>query len=464
MSATDEHADVVIVGGGISGLTTAYRLLAARPHLQVVVLERGASGGGTARTDHVDGFVVDRGPNGFLTNVDSALALAIELGLDDELQPATDDAKERYLFFGGRLQKLPTSPFAFVGSGLLPLGAKLRVAWEPFAKGPPDDEDESVWDFAARRLGPRFADTFMGPMVTGIVAGDAKQTSLASLFPRMRRLEAEHGSLIRAMRSVAKQRRAQGAESGGPAGPGGRLTSFRDGGIGVLTRALADRLGDRLQCGVSVQSVTRDAESWRVETDAGATYCAPQVVVATPSWVASELLAPASTELSDALAAIPYAGVRMVALGWPRDAMPDDFGGFGFLVPRGEALRILGCLYSSNVFPDQAPDGQVLMRIIAGGVHDPEILAMSDDDALDAVLADLRTALGVDVAPTLVHHVRWDRAIPQYLLGHADRLRRIDDAAAALPGLWLTGNAYRGVALNDCVADASRVAEALASG
>ncbi len=312
-------------------------------------------------------------------------------------------------------------------------------------------------------MGPRFADAFMGPMVTGIVAGDARQTSLASLFPRMKKLEAEHGSLVRAMRAVAKHRRAEGAESGGPAGPGGRLTSFRAGGIGVLTSALADALGERLRCGVSVTSVRRAAEGWRVSTADGVMWHAPKVVMATPSWVASELLAAESSELSTALAAIPYAGVRVVALGWRRDELPEDFGGFGFLVPRGEPLRILGCLYSSNVFPDQAPDGHVLMRIIAGGVHDPEILAMSDDEALAAVLGDLRIALGIDTEPTLVHHVHWDRAIPQYLLGHADRLARIDAAAAACDGLWLTGNAYRGVALNDCVADATRVAAELAS-
>lgn len=455
---------IVIVGGGISGLASAFRVRQAVPGASLTVIEKRPDAGGIARSDEVDGYVVDRGPNGFLTNVPESVELARAVGLEDDLAPATDAAKHRMLFHRGELRSLPTGPGAFLGTGLLSPLAKARVAMEPFVGRAPADADETVHRFAERRLGRAFADAFIAPMVLGITAGDAELTSVGALFPRLKRLEDEHGGLFRGMLARRREARAKPDSAGGPAGPGGRLTSFRGGGIERLIAALREELGPIVRTGSEATRISAGDDPgarYRVELDDGEVVAADVLIVATPSFVAAELLADVLPEARDDLEAIPYAGVRVLGLGYARETIPRPLDGFGFLVPRGQGVRMLGCLWTSTLFPWQAPEGKVLLRVIAGGVPDPAFVHLSDDEALQAVRDDLETTMGITAEPEMVHHVRWEKAIPQYWQGHRERVARVMAAADARPGLHLTGNAYYGIGVNDCVRDANRVARAV---
>ncbi|MEJ2292520.1 MAG: protoporphyrinogen oxidase [Deinococcales bacterium] len=464
---------VVVVGGGISGLSAAFEVRRQRPDAEVVVLEREERPGGTATSDAVDGFLVDRGPNGFLTNVPDAYQLSLDLGLENELLPASEAAQKRFLFFRGRLVPVPTGAGALLRSPLLSPVGKARMALEPFLPAADPGREETVHGFASRRLGREFADVMVAPMVAGVSAGDARRSSLQALFPRMHRLEAEHGGLVRGMLAQQRVRRAARARgetpqraAGGPSGPGGRLTSFRRGGAGRLTQALAETLGAAVHTGVSVERIERGAEGrLRVvlaEPLTPRTLEADAVILATPAYAAAELLREVAPAATAPLEAIPYAGIRVVALGYPRASVPATLDGFGFLVPPGQGLRILGSLWTSTLFPPQAPEGTVLLRSLAGGVQDPGFLDLSEEEAVAVVRDDLRVSLGITARPTMVHVVGWRRGIPQYVLGHRQRVEEAAGAVATVPGLALTGNAYRGIGLNDCVRDARSVGREVA--
>ncbi|CAA9569959.1 MAG: Protoporphyrinogen IX oxidase, aerobic, HemY [uncultured Truepera sp.] len=441
---------VVIIGGGLAGLSTAFFLQQVRPDLHLSILEKEHETGGKVRSTLRGGYTVDWAANGFLPSVPDTLELARALGL--ELQEAAEVAKHRFLYRDGALHKLPASPPAFLASNLLLPSEKLRAAAEPLL-GRAHDGEESVYDFVARHFGQGVAEAFAGPFVLGITAGDAKKLSLDALFPRFRALEQAHGSLVRAL---IKQRAVK--KNANPDRPK-RLTSFH-GGSGRLVRALEEAFRGRLERGVSVEAVRPLARGFEMTRRNGEPLRADAVVLATPSFVAAQLVKPFSPVAAEALSEIRYADVQVFGLGYGRVDVPNALDGFGFLVPRGEGVRVLGVLYSSSIFPDQAPDGRVLLRVIAGGSVDPEFAALTPEEALRAVRRDLRVTMGIVAEPELVEHVPWPQGIPQYELGHLARVARAETALAGHPVL-LTGNAYRGVGVNDTVRDARRTAEAL---
>lgn len=467
---------VAIIGGGISGLAVAWGLQAHGDRVTVDVYDAGPEPGGTARTRYVDGFTVDLGPNGFLTHVPETLRLVASLGMSDSLVTASDAANHRFLWHRNRLEPLPLSPGAFLRTPLLGWRAKLRVLCEPFLPrgGRPD---ETVWAFVARRLGRGFADAFVAPMVLGVTGGDARRVELRSLFPKMAALEAEHGGLFRALlvRRLRARRDARALPAGessapdgegpgsGPAGPGGRLTSLR-GGVGALARGLADALGDRVHLDWPVAALQPEADGrWRMTRDDGATALADEVVLAVPAQVAARLLRPSAPVVADHLSAIPASDMTMVALGYAREDVPHPLDGFGFLAPRDAGLRILGCLWASTLYPEQAPEGHVLLRTMLGGDVDPGLSDLDDAAVVEIVRHDLRKALGVTAEPCLVQTVRWRNAIPQYRPGHGETVAQLDRLLSThAPGIHLTGNSYRGVGLNDCTRDAERVVRAIA--
>jgi oxygen-dependent protoporphyrinogen oxidase len=440
--------DVVIVGGGISGLSVAHYLKEGRPELEATVLEQQAEAGGKLRSSRHGGYTLDWGPNGFLSNVPETVELARSLGLEAELQPAADAAKHRLLYKDGSLRNLPTSPPAFLRSELLSPAAKLRAAAEVFAKA--REEEETVHTFVARHFGEAFAETLAGPMVLGVTAGDARKVSLDALFPRLRELERQGGSLLRALVRAGREKRQRGE---------GRLTSFR-GGVQRLSDALRERLGGSLQTEAGVTAILKSAKGYTVCLESGERLGASAVVLATPAFVSAALLASLVPEAAAELRRISYADVVVYGLGYHRIDVPRLLDGFGFLVPRGEGLRILGVLYASSLFPDQAPEDRVLLRVIAGGSLDPGFAALTEDEALEAVRRDLALSMGITAKPELAERVPWPRGIPQYELGHRARVARVM-AALAGRSLFVTGNAYYGVGLNDCVRDARRVAGAV---
>jgi protoporphyrinogen/coproporphyrinogen III oxidase len=482
---------VVVVGGGITGLATAVHLrdraATVADGLDVLVLESEDRPGGNVRTDRVEGFTIEQGPNGFLDNAPATLALVRRLGLEHQIQRADETAARRYLYRGGRLHLLPSGPLSFLRSPVLSLRGRLRVFGEPFARSRPEGQDESVYDFAARRIGPEAASVLVDAMVSGVFAGNVHELSLQSAFPRMARMEAEHGGLVKAMVASVRQRRATKraasadsdveesdatahapiARAGGPAGPGGTLTSFRSG-LDTLVDGLARAAGDSLRMRTPVAAIRagnggvrpQDAVEaglrpatptarWTVTTAAGDQIHSDAVVVATPSPRAAALLEPLDPVLGLAVREIPTASLAVAALGYRTEDVP-DVRGFGFLVPRGTGPRILGCLWDSSIFPGRAPHGHVLLRAMIGGAHDPEAVAMDSDALLDRVATDLRRTMGLHADPVLTRIYRWPLGIAQYRVGHQDRLDRIHARLTDLPGLWVAGSSFYGISMNAC--------------
>ncbi len=459
---------IIIAGAGISGLCTAHYLVknlsAAGREAEILLLEAEKVPGGKMRTIREDGFNMEWGPNGFLTNKPYSLELVKELGIEDRLAPSSDLARKRFIYSGGRLHRLPETPQAFFASNLLSVGGRLRILWEPFAPGPPRGVDESLGDFARRRLGAEALEKLLDPMVTGIFAGDPDNMSLRSCFPLIHELERKYGGLVKGMVSLRRERRRAGEKRGMSAGPGGVLMSF-DSGVQTLTDVLADRLSEGLHVGVAVENVRRrdgrfllslveSSQRGEIDTDV--------LVLATPAHAAAAVLGGLDPQLSDALSCIPYSPVSVVALGYERAALGNPLDGFGFLVPRGEKRKILGALWDSSVFPNRAPSGKALIRAMIGGVRDPELAALPAEKLVELARRELAATMGIAAGPVLARVFFHDRGIPQYLVGHGNVLERIAGRLAAFPGLHLNSNAYRGIALNDCVLQSRLIAERIA--
>ncbi|GAB4222336.1 MAG: protoporphyrinogen oxidase [Acidobacteriota bacterium] len=456
---------LIVIGGGISGLAAA-RAAADRAAevpggLDVVVLERDADVGGKVRTAREDGWLVEEGPTGFLDNEPALDRLIAAAGL--ERRPADEAAAHRYLVRGGTMREIAAHPVRFVRSGILgPLGL-LRIALEPVIPGRDHDTgDESVWQFACRRLGRQAADRLIAPMVLGVFAGDAKRLSLPASFPKMAQMESEHGSLVRALIARRRAAKSSGQTVGGPAGPAGWLTSF-DGGLAALPRALARTPGLRVETGVTAQAVRpRAGGGFVVEREPGPALEADAVVLAGEPWAMAPLVQDADRELARLLGGIDCPPVTVVALGWRREQAPGVPRGFGVLIPRGEGYRILGCLWDSFIFPGRAPEGHVLVRAMLGGAVDREVGSWDERRTIEQTRADLARLLGVTAEPVFARVARWPRAIPQYEIGHRERVAAIERRAAAMPGLFVAGNALDGIAFGKAAARGVAMGEAAA--
>lgn len=460
--------DLAVVGAGVSGLTLAF-WLTRRARRDVVVLEQAPRPGGKLQTQWLDGYCCEWGPQGFLDSGQDTLRLVRELGLEADLQRADGAAGDRFILRDGRLRRVPLSPREFLASDVLSLAGRLRVLLEPLQPRARTG-DESVFQFACRRIGREAAEVLVDAMVTGVFAGDARQLSLPATFPRMRDMEATHGSLFRAMLALRRQRRQRAAageevtHAGGPAGPAGTLATLRLG-MQQLTDALAAALGPRLRLACPVTAVQRRAGGFTVHLAGGERLHARHLALAVPPGAAAALLGdvldPAALA---ALREIPSIPIAVVMTGY---ASPRPFRhpvrGFGFLVPTRERRRILGTIFCSSTFPVQAPKGKTLLRTLLGGARHPHLARLPDDDLLSLVRQELDACLGGNPQPEMVHIVRHEEAIPQYTLGHASRVAAVQRGAATVPGLYLLGNGYGGVAVNACVAEATQLAARLTS-
>lgn len=449
---------IAIVGSGISGLTAAYALTVKTPDLDITVYESDNRPGGKIWTEHTDGFLCEKGPNGFLDNKPKTLELCKSLNIDPVRSNA--NAKKRFIFSESRLKALPESPLSFLKSDLLSWPGKLRLLRELTApKGP---EDETVAAFITRRLGREALEKLIDPMCSGIYAGDPYNMSMKNCFARIKELEQEYGSLIKAMFKIRKQRKAQSKNkesSKVSAAPSGTLTSFYNG-AQTITDALAERLGDKLKLGVSVHTIAKSSGSYELQTSAG-TAAAEVVVLAVPAYAASEILKDLDNDMSGALTDIPYPHVSVVCFGYKKEQVEHTLNGFGFLVPHVEKRNILGTLWDSSIFPNRAAEGHVLLRTMIGGAKNPGIASFDGDKVADIVYGELKPVLGLRSEPETVRVFRWDRAIPQYLPGHSNTLEKIDGRLKNHPGLYLAGNAYRGIGINDCIENGHRLADAI---
>lgn len=449
-------ADVAVVGGGISGLACA--MCIERQGGQVVLLEAEARTGGCIGTSRELGYLLESGPNSALDTTPLIASLFDELGISAERVYANPEAANRYVVRNGALHALPLSLRALAATPLFSIGAKLRLLREPFiARGAPDEE-ESVADFVRRRLGDEFLDYAINPFVGGVYAGDPRALSVGAAFPRLRELEQMHGSLIRGQLfgARARQRNPEKSKQSAP------MFTFRDG-MQILTDALARRLR-RVETGARVTRLAAGHGGFELQVASAGSFCtfrARSVVLAVPAWIAASLMEPVAAVAADALAAIAYPPVVVVHSAYHRGAVAHPLDGFGMLVPERENRRILGTLFSSTLFPGRAPAGSVLLTTFIGGARQPGLASLDEAEIAGIAEAENAGLLGASARPAFVKVRRWMRAIPQYNLGHAARIGKLEQAERAVPGLFFCANYRGGVSIGDCIKSADRTAGAV---
>jgi oxygen-dependent protoporphyrinogen oxidase len=462
----DMAVRIVIVGAGLSGLSLAFRLQGRLAPAEIQVLECETRAGGTVRTVENGGFTVELGPNGFLDTKPTTIALARELGLERRLTSGSESAsKNRFLFLGDGLQRLPGSPGELLKTPLLSWRGKLSFLWERFRRRG-ELADESIDAFARRRAGSEVAATFADALVTGIYAGDPGLLSLPACFPRVAALEREFGSVLKGFSATSKKRRREAAARGEPPPKGGKLWSF-DGGLRVLVDGLVHSLRTPPVYGVRIRRIEKALDPlkpvWTIRGDGADAWAADVVVLTCPAHQQAPMLDDLDAELAKEIAGIPFNDIAVVGLGFKAADVPGGADGFGFIAPQRLRRDLLGVQWCSSIFPGRAPHDMILMRAMCGGWNRADIVAWDDDRLLSAVRAELRTIQNITAEPVFHIIKRWRPGIPQYHLGHLHRLRRIDQHLSRHPGLYLGGNSYRGVAMNDCTERAQSLAERIAS-
>ena len=445
---------VAILGGGVTGLCAAHYLSKELGPENVRLLEASEYIGGSTRTDRADGLLCDWGPNGFLNREPLTLDWIEDLGLSPELVSANEAAARRFIFKNSNLVEI-VGPPKFLVSPLLSAKGRARLFCEPFIKQKADDAPETIWSFAARRIGPEAADTLVSAMVLGVFGGDAKQLSLAHCFPRMAAMEREHGTLFKAL--MAKRRQSSGAS---PMGPSGVLTTFQQG-IGRLPEYASQAMRAQILTEARVASLTRANGVYRIRTDRDDSVEAEKVVLAIPAFEAARAVEELAPDAARALARIAYADIAVLCAAYRREQVGHDLNGFGFLVPPNQGRQVLGCLWTSSIFPHQAPEGMVLLRTMVGGYANPGPVKWSDAELLALQEREIHPLLNIEGGPESLRIYRHVRGIPQYLLHHGECLAAVEAAERECPGLVFAGNAFRGVGLNDCVVSAHRAVKLL---
>lgn len=433
---------VVVVGGGISGLTLAFTLQEDARRLgtplSLTVVEAASRAGGHIHTTHAGGFLIESGPNGFLNREPHTLALVDALGLQSRLVEARAESRRRYIVRDGRLCAVPSGPVGLLTSPALSWSAKLRMLGEPFAPAALVDREETIHDFASRRIGTEAADMLVDAAVAGISAGDSRQLSVEAQFPQMVEMEREHGSLLRAM--FARPR---------PSTPQ-RLLSF-DTGMGALVEALGARLGGALQVDRPVLALRRTGDVWRLTCGGGVTLDADHVVLTVPAWAAAAMLRDAAPDLATSVAQVTYAGLTVAGLGYALSDIPRALDGYGYLVTRPEGLATLGVVWESSLFPGRAAAGTALLRVFLGGMRRPDVVAASPQHVVRTARDELGRVMGITAEPRHVSVVAWPRAIAQYTLGHGARQRAMRALLDRHPGLHISGTSFDGVSFNHAV-------------
>ena len=457
---------LVVIGGGITGLAAAHRAVElARERgaaLDLTLIEARERLGGTIASERVDGFLVEAGPDSFLSEKPWALALCRRLGVEDRLVRTDDRFRKVFVWFGGRLHPLPdgfqllapTAMRPFVTSSLFSLPGKLRMALDlVLPRGHADDE--SLGAFVRRRLGAEALERVAQPLVAGIYTADPDDLSLAATMPRFLEVERRDRSIILGLRRAL-------ARAPLPGTSGARWSLFVTfaGGMEELVSTLAARLPPGAAVlKQRVSALAREGERWRVRTAEGGAFDAERVIVATEAHATARLVRYLDPSLANLLGEIPYSSAATISLGYRRADVPHPLDGFGFVVPRSEGKALLAGTFSSVKYPGRAPAGHVLLRCFLGGMLNAAVLSEDDGALVTRARAELREALGITAEPVLTRLHRWPASMPQYRVGHLARAEAIEQAAAALPGLALAGAAYRGVGIADCVRSGEAAAE-----
>ena len=433
--------------------------------VEVTILERGEHLGGSLRTIVRDGFVMETGTDSFLTEKPWAAQLARRLGLEAELIPTQARFRKTYVVRRGRLVEIPVG-FSLLApmhiwpviiSPLFSPWAKLRMALEPMIPRREDASDESLASFVTRRLGREVLDRVAQPLAGGIYTADPEQLSMSATMPRFVEMERRHGSLMRGMHAAEAARTVQQA---GTSGARWSLFLTLRGGVSTLTNALASRLEGSIHRGADVASIERESDAWRITLADGSKIETDAVICAAQAYTAARLLRRIGSRLADHLGYITYASAATLNLTWRVADFPKPPEAFGFVVPSIEKRKIIAGSFSSLKFEGRAPEGFILARVFLGGVLQSDMLKLSDDDMIAAARDEFRDLLGVTTAPGMIEVQRWPAAMPQYAVGHLDRVAKIEEIAAHIPNLFLAGAAYRGVGVPDCVHSGEHAAEA----
>jgi len=446
---------VLIVGGGISGLVCAHELRKAG--VDALLIEASDRPGGAIHSEQREGYLLEYGPQSF-SGTPPLLALCSELEIESAIVKAPPHAP-RYVLVGGALQPVPSSPPPFLTSNLISTRTKWAIVRDALGTSRPPEQDESVADFVRRKFSAELLDRLVGPFVSGVYAGNPERLSLRSAFPSLYEAEKRKGSVIRGM--MAKPDK----------GPRQRptLLNFR-GGTETLARALSGRIGTTLRLNTAATSVQFD------RADAGGKFrvslqtsgqeepiTADHLVIATSTDVAAKLLGTANPDFESLWGPIEYAPVAVVSLGYRQIDVGHSLTGFGFLVPRSAGLRILGTVWNSSLFPGRAPDGHVLLTSFVGGATDPQAVNLQAEELAALVHREITPLLAIGRPPSFSHVSIYPRALPQYNLGHAERLATIETLRANFPNLWLVGNYLQGPAIGACVEQSLSVAAEILS-
>jgi oxygen-dependent protoporphyrinogen oxidase len=447
------NPQVVVIGGGISGLACAYRLW--QLGVPVTLLEAQERAGGLIGTVEQEGFLFETGPQSF-QGTDSVLDLVRELGLEVDLCQA-DPGAPRYVVRRGRLQELPMSPQGVLRSSLLGMGSRWKLATEALRKTKPPTEEESVAQFVRRKFGHEILEYLVAPFVSGVYAGDPEKLSLRAAFPPLDEWERTYGSVLR---GAMKSRPAKGAGQGRPP-----LCSFGHG-MAMLTETMAAKLGESIKLGAWVETVTgndRDAGYQIRFTQRGRaeTIEARAVVIATPAYTASHMVSSLSPPLARALSGIAYAGMAVVGAGYHAKQIGTVMRGFGVLIPRVEKYRTLGIVWNSSLFPDRSGEGRTTLTSFVGGATDPEIVEKSEEEILAIVEEESSRILAITGQPIVSRVFKHPKALPQYNLGHGHSVEAVRESERAIPGLFFVGNYLEGPSIGKCVDTGSQAAESV---
>ena len=474
--------NVIIIGGGVAGLGAALKMKRAVEEghdVTFTLVEKDPRVGGKIVTETVPDewggaqgakFHIDGGPDCFLTEKPAAHRVARDVGIFDDELPTDDSRKRTYILSRGKLHDLPDGVMMFAPTKFVPFATtslfswpgKIRMGMDLFVPkrkwSDTELNDETLESFIVRRMGRECLDRLAEPLVGGVHASDPEKMSLAATFPRLLEMEQNYGSMMRAF--LAARKKVEEMRKKYPPKPGEKkrtfFTSFT-GGMQELTDAMADATGrENLRSGAAVESMDERDGRWVVSLSDGTILEGDAVIVATEAWAAEPLLRPVSGAIADALAGIPASSSATVSIGFREDEIGIDMDAFGVLCPLIEGRSLMAATFSSTKWPGRAPEGKVLLRGFVGGPHNQAIMERSDEEIVEIVLSELRDILGVKGEPLFSRIYRWKLGMPQYTMGHLDRVETIEQAAAEIPGLALAGGSYRGVGVPNCIESGER--------